>query len=184
MTTVFATVGTERYPFDRLVGWVDRWAGSLPAPAPDRAPVRCVIQYGTARPPEHAEGHDYLPFDRVRELLAEADVVVCHGGTGSVILARSAGRLPVVVPRLGSAGEHVDDHQVEFARRLAGLGELVAAEDEDRLRGLLDAAVAGDRSFRIAGPDSSDGRAAEAVERFAELVDGLFRPAGRGGDRR
>jgi UDP-N-acetylglucosamine transferase subunit ALG13 len=95
------------------------------------------------------------------------------------MLARAAGRLPVVVPRIGSRGEHVDDHQIEFARRLAGLGEVAIAEGEDRLHELLDAAVAGERSFRI---DAGDQHVTEAVERFARLVDGLFRPVGPGGD--
>ncbi|MEX2275782.1 MAG: glycosyltransferase [Actinomycetota bacterium] len=163
--TVFATVGTETYPFDRLVGWVDDWAGSSPRG------VRCVVQYGTSQAPEHAEGSDYLAFERVRALLDEADVVVCHGGTGSVMLARAAGRTPIVVPRVQARGEHVDDHQVEFARRLAGLGEIALAEGRERLHELLDAAASGERSF--AG-DASDGHVGRAVDRFAGLVDGLL----------
>ncbi|MEX0754572.1 MAG: glycosyltransferase [Actinomycetota bacterium] len=171
MTTVFVTVGTETYPFQRLIGWVDTWAGSAAAEG-----ARVIVQYGTARPPVHAEGHDYLPFDRVRSLLEEADAVVCHGGTGSVMLARAAGRLPIVVPRLGSEGEHVDDHQVEFAQRLAGLGKAVLAANEADLTKLLDAATSGARSFRA---ESGDPNVTEAIARFASLVDGVV--PGEGG---
>lgn len=163
---VFVTVGTETYPFDRLVGWVDAWAARAPAG------VRCVIQFGTSQAPEHADGSDYLAFDRVRALLQEADAVVCHGGTGSVMLARAAGRIPIVVPRVQARGEHVDDHQVEFARRLAGLGEIALAEGQERLHALLDAAVSGERSFTN---EAGDEHVERAVQRFSELVDGLIR---------
>ena len=171
MTTVFVTVGTETYPFQRLIGWVDAWAGSAAAEG-----VRVIVQYGTARPPALAEGHDHLPFDRVRSQLEEADAVVSHGGTGSVMLARAAGRLPIVVPRRGSEGEHVDDHQVEFARRLAKLGKAALAENEADLTELLDGVASGARSFRS---ESGDPNVTEAIDRFASLVDGVV--PGEGG---
>jgi UDP-N-acetylglucosamine transferase subunit ALG13 len=174
---VFVTVGTERYPFRRLVDWVDAWAQS------DRGrAARCFIQYGAGVPPRAAEGADFLPFATMQELLGDATAVVCHAGTGSVMLARALGRKPIVVPRVKSYGENVDDHQVDFARRLQTLGEAEMAESFEQLTGLLDGAAAGERSFRVT---ATDGHVAEAVRRFEAAVERLGSAvAGAGAPRR
>lgn len=39
-------VGTDHHPFQRVVSWLDRWLADGGA-----SRVRCVLQYGTARPP-------------------------------------------------------------------------------------------------------------------------------------
>ena len=166
---VFITVGTERYPFARLVGWIDQWARS---DVGRRA--RCFVQYGAGEPPESTEGADFLTFPEMREFLSRATAVVCHGGTGSVMLARTLGRRPIVVPRVKRYGENVDDHQVDFAVRLRGLGEAEMAESFDELRGLLDDAATGARAFTAA---PNDAHVEEAVARFGFAVERL-RPAG------
>jgi len=55
MPLVLITVGTDHHPFERLVGWIDRWTPP--------APVRVVVQYGTAVPPHTAEGVAFLAPD-------------------------------------------------------------------------------------------------------------------------
>jgi UDP-N-acetylglucosamine transferase subunit ALG13 len=162
---VFVTVGTERYPFARLVEWVDAWAQSEVGRG-----ARCFVQYGAGDPPVAAEGADFLPFPAMQELLGRATAVVCHGGTGSVMLARSVGRMPIVVPRVKRLGENVDDHQVDFARRLRTLGEAEMAESFEELRGLLDGAASGVRSFAA---EADGAHVAEAVRRFGMAVDRL-----------
>ncbi len=56
-----------------------------------------------------------MSHDRLEELLAQATVVVCHGGPGTVTEARDAGHVPLCMPRDPELGEHVDDHQQRFA---------------------------------------------------------------------
>jgi UDP-N-acetylglucosamine transferase subunit ALG13 len=62
---------------------------------------------------------DVLPRDELSHLMGAARVVVCHGGPGTILEARAAGRVPIVVPRDPTFGEHVDDHQIRFVRWLA-----------------------------------------------------------------
>ncbi|MCZ2858461.1 glycosyltransferase [Blastococcus sp. VKM Ac-2987] len=68
-------------------------------------------------------------FDR---LLTDSDVFVTHSGVGTLLRALELGVRPVVVPRLAARGEHVDDHQLQVARELAGRG-LVALRSPDEL---------------------------------------------------
>ena len=160
---VVVIVGTDHHPFDRLVEWVDRWARSR-----DRA---AVIQYGTSSPPGFASGRDLIPQDELRDLLDSAAAVVCHGGPGTIMAARDAGHLPIVVPRRPELGEHVDDHQILFSGRLAADGQVVVPTTEPELHGLLDDALVASGRFRL---DGSPDAAARAAERFADLVDPLI----------
>jgi UDP-N-acetylglucosamine transferase subunit ALG13 len=58
---------------------------------------------------------------------------VTHAGVGSILIALTNGKRPIVVPRLRAFGETVDDHQVESARRFATAGLVTLVEDPARL---------------------------------------------------
>ena len=163
---ILVTVGTDHHPFDRLVGWVDRWVKS------HSDDVRCVIQYGTSYPPEQAEGTEYLAPATFQEHLATAAAVVCHGGPSTIMEVRGAGILPIVVPRDPTYGEHVDGHQVTFAAHLAKHSRIRFPQDEDELVMTLDRALTHPDEFRVtsgADPDVAN------VATFSELIDGLIR---------
>jgi UDP-N-acetylglucosamine transferase subunit ALG13 len=168
---VFVTVGTDHHPFDRLVRWIDQWSTT------HHADASCFIQNGTSARPEQADWADYLPYAEMEATIDRSSAVVCHGGPGTIMLCSYRGKKPIVVPRQSSLGEHVDDHQIVFSRRLAAEGEIELAETEGALRRLLDRVVAGE-DFRA--PARTRERIAEAVERFEELVTTLV-PAETGG---
>jgi UDP-N-acetylglucosamine transferase subunit ALG13 len=63
-----------------------------------------------------------LPAAQLREEIANADVVISHAGTGSILTALSLGKRPVVVPRRAAHGEHVDGHQDDLASYVASAG--------------------------------------------------------------
>jgi UDP-N-acetylglucosamine transferase subunit ALG13 len=74
---------------------------------------------------------DVVPSDELRDAMAAADVVVAHAGTGIALSAMEAGRCPVLVPRRQFRHEHVDDHQLQTARRLADSDVAIASEVEE-----------------------------------------------------
>ena len=172
VSRVFVTIGASHYPFDRLMGWVDAWLRTSP-----EGRVRCIVQHGTSRAPGIAECRPYLGFEEVESTLRETDVLVCHGGPGTIMLAKRFGLKPIVVPRIRDRGECVDDHQVAFARSMAERGSVQLAETEVELHRALDGAVDGTLDLRLAA--DVEGHVA-AVRRFGELVDGLLgaRPNG------
>jgi len=163
---VFVTVGTDHHPFDRMAAWIEPWLARRPD-------VGCVAQHGSSRPPAGAEAHPLLPHEEMARLMAEARVVVCHGGPGTITAARDAGRLPIVVPRQAALGEHVDDHQVRFARLMAERGLIALPESPGALAGLLDLALAEPDRFAVP-PQDGAARAAETAARFGELVAELM----------
>jgi UDP-N-acetylglucosamine transferase subunit ALG13 len=72
-----------------------------------------------------------LPHAELVDAIARADVVVSHSGIGSALDVLEAGKVPVLVPRRASRGEHVDDHQRLIARELHVRGLAVHRELDD-----------------------------------------------------
>lgn len=163
--SVVATVGTDHHPFGRLVAWVDAWAATHPD-------IDVFIQHGTGPAPAHAVGAPLVDPADLAERIRTATAVVTHGGLASIMQARAAGFLPVVLARDPAAGEHVDGHQQAFTAQQAAQGRIRLPATADDLHALLDAAVADPATVRLAdGP----GDTSAAVAEVAALVDDLLR---------
>lgn len=124
---LFATVGAT-LAFPRLVASV--------VEARDRGAIaeRIVIQVGEGAPaPEGMEAHETLPFADVQALLKDASIVICHGGTGSLITALRQGCHVIAIPRLADLGEHYDDHQAEITEAFQQRGLIQVANSVDEL---------------------------------------------------
>lgn len=159
--SVVVTVGTDHHPFSRLITWMDRWAQ-------DNSAYRVTIQHGTSTPPEYAEGVALMSRTELMDLLERADAVVCQAGPGSILDARRAGKVPIVVPRLQRLGEVVDDHQVAFAWAMAARGEAIVATTAEEVHFHLSAALADPTSVRrppAASPAADTGRKVETALR-------------------
>lgn len=128
---LFATVGAT-LPFDRLVESVAQvWREGAIA-------ERILVQTGIGgAAPEGLEVVETLPFDEVQSLLREAAIVVCHGGTGSLITALREGCQVIAMPRLFALGEHYDDHQAEITGAFAERGLIQTANSVEELRAAL-----------------------------------------------
>jgi UDP-N-acetylglucosamine transferase subunit ALG13 len=164
---VVVMLGTDHHPFDRLVDWTDEEARLRPG-------TRFVVQHGATRAPVVAEGSPFLPVGRIRALLVEAAAVVCHGGPGTIMDARSAGHVPICVPRDPALGEHVDGHQQRFARLVHDAGIVRRATDRQGLHDALDALLADHASPHGAVAPTSTATH-EARLRLAVELDGLVR---------
>jgi UDP-N-acetylglucosamine transferase subunit ALG13 len=162
---IVVTVGTDHHPFDRLIVWTNDWL----AQHPDQI-HGFFVQSGAASVIPACPSARFLETAQLNALLDEADAMVCHGGPGSIADAWARGQVPIVVPRLRRLGEVVDDHQVDFCRKLAELGRIRLAQEPTDLAGLLDDAARDHIRFRLTGP-AADVDA--AVARFGELVDEL-----------
>jgi UDP-N-acetylglucosamine transferase subunit ALG13 len=119
---IFVTLGTQAYPFDRLLRGLEGLEEEL------------VVQGGPSTfRPAGATWVDYLEYAPLLEQVRRARVVVSHAGIGTVMTVVAEGKRPVVVPRLHRYGEAVDDHQVPIARRLAEVGLVALVEEPEHL---------------------------------------------------
>ncbi|MEW5771875.1 MAG: glycosyltransferase [Pseudomonadota bacterium] len=146
--STFVSVGNATQPFRRLLDEVARLAAALPQPV--------VVQHGAT--PFHADSCRAIPFVDMNEfehLMASSNLLILHAGAGSVIHAVRAGKVPVVMPRRALFGEHIDDHQIEFARALAAVGRVVLAYESEQLGDAVHRAMALQREAGQASSDAS-----------------------------
>lgn len=133
--STFVSVGNARQRFDRLFAEVERIASELPQPV--------IVQTGhTSFESEKVTTHPFLSMLEFEQQIAKADLVIVHAGVGSVLTALKAGKTPVIVPRQAAYGEHIDDHQLAWARAFGSSGRVVVVEDIQDLLAMAGAAIA------------------------------------------
>lgn len=111
---IFVTVGTHEQPFNRLIQKVDE----LKRDGVIKDDV--IIQTGfSTYKPKYCQWSKLISYQQMVKNVADARIVITHGGPASFIMPLQIGKTPIVVPRQHQFNEHVNDHQVEFARNVA-----------------------------------------------------------------
>lgn len=161
---IFVTVGTHEQPFDRLVAYMDNWA--------KEHDEKVVIQTGySAYEPQYCEWSKLYPYQEMGRKVADARIVITHGGPSSFIMPLQLGKTPIVVPRKFEYNEHVNNHQVAFSRAVEErMGTILVVEDEKDLGHLIETYDEAVKS-RGNGLTSNNAKFNEELER---IVNGLF----------
>ena len=60
---------------------------------------------------------DLIDKEELAKLQDRADLIITHGGVGSIISSIKKNKKVIVVPRLKKYDEHVNNHQLQIARR-------------------------------------------------------------------
>ena len=122
---IFVTVGSRNYPFDRLLEKLDSLyeEGVLTD--------TMFAQIGTSKYlPKHYEYKDFIPREEFDKRMKQADIVVSHGASGSIMSALNAGKKVIAVSRLKKYGEHINDHQIQNNEALRMHGYVLMADPE------------------------------------------------------
>ncbi|MFN5857390.1 MAG: sugar transferase [Pseudanabaenaceae cyanobacterium] len=120
------TVGTEQYPFNALMDWVNllMTEGIITE--------EVVVQYGSStRLPDGVTISKIIPETEFRKLVERATAVIAHCGEGSTLLLEEYDKPYILVPRTAQFHEHVDDHQLEMSEELENQGALIARSPAD-----------------------------------------------------
>jgi UDP-N-acetylglucosamine transferase subunit ALG13 len=125
---IFVSVGLGIHPFDRLLRAIDRGIQEQLIP-PDT-----FIQTGYSNyMPKFCESKSLLRFDEIIELAEKSEIIISHAGVGTTLLCLSLGKIPVLFPRQSRFGEQVDDHQIDFSKKMEEKGKVFVAYDEENL---------------------------------------------------
>ncbi|WP_121610650.1 glycosyltransferase [Mesobacillus foraminis] len=125
---IFVTVGTHEQQFDRVIKKVD----DLIREKKIMDQVFMQIGYSTYLP-KNCDYKKLIGYDEMVKYVEMSQIVITHGGPGSIMMPLSLGKIPIVVPRQKSYNEHVDDHQVLFSNRLAKGNKIITVLDIDCL---------------------------------------------------
>jgi len=121
---IFVTVGTHTKGFERLLKEIDRLVGE------NEIEDEFFVETGESKyKPENYNYTNLLPFEKYKEMISKADIVISHGGLGSVIDVLKKNKKLIVVPRKREFDEHVDDHQLQIASVLEKNNRAIAVYD-------------------------------------------------------
>ena len=164
---IFVTVGTHEQPFDRLVEYMDKLVEN------DVITEDVVIQTGySTYVPRCCKWRKLFPFDEMERNIAEARIIITHGGPSSIIAPLQKGKTPIVVPRKYEFNEHVNNHQVSFCKLVAErMGTIIVVEDINKLGDVIDNYDEIVESMKIGISSNNDKFCAE----FEKIVDGILK---------
>lgn len=162
---IFVTVGTHEQQFNRLVEYMDKWAGSHEE--------EVIIQTGfSTYEPKSASWSKLYPYKTMIEMVYRARIVITHGGPSSFIMPLQIGKIPIVVPRNHEFDEHVNNHQIDFCRKVAERqGNIIVVEDIEKLGHILG------EYEEIVGKmqNGLESNNEKFCKEFGKIVDGLVR---------
>lgn len=138
---IFVTVGTHEQPFNRLVEWMDKWA--------EMHDEKVIMQTGfSTYEPQNCFWQSMFTYNDMKKNIREARLVITHGGPSSFIMPLQVSKIPIVVPRKKDFSEHINNHQLEFAKVVAERQHnIIVVEDVQRL--------------------------GEAIEEYNEIISGM-----------
>ncbi len=129
---IFVMLGTQNNSFHRLLEEVQKNIDN------GNINEEVVVQKGYTK----FESKDMTLFDEISQdkfnkLIDKADLIITHGGVGSIITSITKGKKVIAVPRLQKYGEHVNDHQLDIIESFNEKGYIIGLHDVSELGNAL-----------------------------------------------
>ena len=120
---IFVTVGTHEQPFNRLIQKVDELKRD------GVITEEVIMQTGfSTYEPKNCQWSKLIPYQQMVKNVADARIVITHGGPASFIMPLQIGKIPIVVPRQHQYDEITQNmkkesgsHNLEFNREFEEL---------------------------------------------------------------
>lgn len=129
---IFITLGSQKFQFDRLLKKIDILIKNKII----KGDVFAQIGYSEYKP----ELYDYKVFlnrEEFDEMIEKSEIIITHGGTGTIINAVKKGKKVIGIPRLVEYGEHVDNHQQQIIKQFEECNLIKAVYDLNDLEKVI-----------------------------------------------
>lgn len=121
---IFVTLGTQDKSFHRLLEALDK--------AVEKGEIKdkIIVQAGhTKYESKNMEIFDLISPEEFKKLVADCDILITHGGVGSILTAVKQGKKVIAAARLKKYKEHGNDHQKQIIKEFEKEGYLVELKD-------------------------------------------------------
>lgn len=126
---IFVILGTHELEFKRLLEYLEKM----------NINEDVVIQSGNT----HFTSNKYkiIPFldpNEFKNYIEKSDLVITHGGVGSILTGLRYKKKVITMPRLSKYKEHNDDHQLEICNKLSKDGYTINCTDYESLENAIE----------------------------------------------
>ena len=129
---ILVTLGTQDKKFTRLLDDIQKEIDK------ENIKDKVIVQAGfTKYESKDMEIFDLIDREKFNELMNSCDLLITHGGVGSIISGLKANKKVIACPRLAKYQEHINDHQVQIVDRFSESGYLLSYKDGDNLKDIL-----------------------------------------------
>lgn len=129
---ILVLCGTQKQDFSRMIAAVELVANEQ----------EVIVQAGHNDYKSNTmKLFSFVPNETLQLYINEADLIVTHAGAGSIIQALKLRKRVIAFPRLSKYHEHVNDHQLQLASKLAQLGYLLMYEEGTSFQKLYENAL-------------------------------------------
>lgn len=123
---IFVSLGTNDKSFKRLLDKIEKEI-SL-----GNIKDSVVVQSGyTKYESKNMDIIDLMPMDVFNKNISDCDILITHGGVGTILDGLKLGKKIIAFPRLSKYQEHVNDHQVEIINEFYDCGYILTGEMDD-----------------------------------------------------
>ena len=130
---IFVTLGTNDKQFTRLLDACEK------AIEEKVITDRVVVQAGfTKYESKNMEIFDYMDRDQFSTFMNSADLVITHGGVGTIMTALKERKKILAAARLSEYHEHVNDHQIQLLSSFEKEGYLIYMHDLSDIKPYLE----------------------------------------------
>ena len=125
---ILVTLGTQNNSFHRLLEKIQEMI--------DKKVIKekVIVQAGRTKfESKDMEILGIVPEKKLKKLMEKADLIITHGGVGSIVTALKLHKKVIAVPRLSGFNEHVNDHQIEIVDTFDKQGLLIRSNRINRI---------------------------------------------------
>ena len=129
---ILVTLGTQDKEFTRLLKAIDREI--------EKGVItdKVVVQAGcTKYESKNMEMFDLIPANEFDEYIKKADLIITHGGAGSILTAVKNNKKIIAAARLAKYKEHTNDHQKQIIEEFSKQGYILELKDFNKLGKLI-----------------------------------------------
>ena len=125
---IFVILGTQDKSFERMLKEIDNLIKD------GIIKEKVIVQAGsTIYETDTMQILDYVSMEEFQKYIKKADIVITHGGVGSILDALKYNKKVIAIPRLSKYNEHENNHQIQIVEKFDDLGYIMDCGNLKRL---------------------------------------------------
>ena len=129
---ILVLLGTQNNSFHRLLEKMDELINK------GIINEKVIVQSGyTNYESKNMRVFDFIPQEELERYQEQADLIITHGGVGSIVSSIKKGKKVIAIPRLHRYHEHVNDHQKQIVESFDKKGYIIGIQRIDELRNAI-----------------------------------------------